>query len=104
MSPLEELVIPLLKAHQIMPPPSLASVLLPLFLSAWHLTSPSLYHAEISLALFDSSRVMGNTRQRFIAMSVKSQAQERVKDGDRCCMNRVPWWLMGVGKWAQLAN
>lgn len=63
MSPLEELVIPLLKAHQIMPPPSLASVLLPLFLSAWRLTSPSLYHTEISLALFDSSRVMGNTRQ-----------------------------------------
>lgn len=60
MSPLKELVIPLLKAHQIC---SLVLRLIPLFLSAWYLTS-LLQFTEISATLTESSRVMGKTCQR----------------------------------------
>lgn len=60
LSPFKELVIPLLKAHQIC---CLVPRLIPLFLSPWHLTSP-LQFTEISAALVESSRVMGKTCQQ----------------------------------------
>lgn len=61
MSPFEELVIPFLKAHQICHLHPRGLVVFPLLLFAWHLRNPSLYSTEISLALADSSRAMGNT-------------------------------------------
>lgn len=81
LTPFEELVIPPLKARQVCYLHPRGLVLFPLLLFAWRLTNPSLYSTEISLALVDSSRAMGNTHQQFITVSVMSWTKKWVKDG-----------------------
>lgn len=79
---LRSFVLPLLKLSPDMlsPCPGLSPVSTPL-LFAWRLTNPSLYSPEISLALVDSSRAMGNTHQQFVTASVMSWTKKWVKDG-----------------------